>query len=211
MSDKKKKKIIKKEINKNIEYIKKNIREENMINDFTNENIFETLFSGFSILRYKIGMYWIPVILYLIILCAYILFTHSYSEFAAAFVAGIIMYIVYFCVDFIYQLILCTETKFPSLIINSLLNSFIPAIFVIFGYIFAISLKDVKECNPHLEHNLGMTNQQHNIYTTFTKTDVTRLTNIHRNNIIVSIFAYIFSIIYTNPFNKKKCNNNNLC
>jgi len=208
MSDTKKKKIIENEIKKDIE----DIREEYMINNFTNENIFETLFSGFSILRYKIGMYWIPIILYLIILCGYILFTHSYSEFSTAFVAGIIMYIVYFCVDFIYQLILCKDTKFPPLIINSLLNSFIPAIFVIFGYIIAISLKDVKECNPNLENlNLGITNQQNNIYTTFTNTDVTRLTNIHRNNIIVSIFAYIFSIIYTNPFNKKKCNNNNLC
>ena len=69
MSDTKKKNIIEKEIKKDIEYIKKDIREEHMINDFTNENIFKTLFSGLSILRYKIGMYWIPIILYLVILC----------------------------------------------------------------------------------------------------------------------------------------------
>ena len=29
--------------------------------------------------------------------------------------------------------------------------------------------------------------------------------------IIVSVFFYLFSIIYNNPINKKKCANNNLC
>ena len=212
MSDKKKKKIIDEEIKKDIENIKKNIKEENIINDFTNKNIFETVFTGFSILKYKIAMYWIPIILYLIVLSGYILFTHSYSEFATAFVAGIIMYIVYFCVDFIYQIILCKYSKIPELIINSLMNSLTPAIFVIIGYIFALALRDVKDYAHHVDHNnLRLSNEQVNLYTTFTNTDITRLTNIHRNNIIVSIFAYIFAIIYNNPFNKKKCNNNNLC
>jgi len=212
MSDKKKKKIIDEEIKKDIENIKKNIKEENIINDFTNDNIFETVFTGFSILKYKIAMYWIPIILYLIVLSGYILFTHSYSEFATAFAAGIIMYIVYFIVDFIYQIILCKYSKIPELIINSLMNSLTPAIFVIIGYIFALALRDVKDYGHNLDHNnLRLSNEQVNLYTTFTNTDITRLTNIHRNNIIVSIFAYIFAIIYNNPFKKKKCNNNNLC
>ena len=156
-------------------------------------------------------MYWIPIILYLIVLSGYILFTHSYSEFATAFAAGIIMYIVYFCVDFIYQIILCKYSKIPELIINSLMNSLTPAIFVIIGYIFAIALRDVKDCAHHLDHNnLRLSNEQVNLYTTFTNTDITRLT-ISIEIILLFLYLLIYLLLYIIIHLTKKCNNNNLC
>jgi hypothetical protein len=183
------------------------IRKNNIINDFTKKNIFEYLFSNNSILNYKLIFYWLPPLIFSLTICFIIFITHSESEYFISFIAGITMFIIYFIVDIIYQLILCKKTNKINLIKNSFKNSLVPTIFVSVGYLLSIILRDVKKCDIRYQ-NTGVehTGESHKI-----NTDITRLINIHRNNIIVSIFFYIFSIIYNNPINKKKCSNNNLC
>jgi len=182
------------------------IRNDNMINDFTKKNIFEYFISDYSILNYKLIFYWLPPLLFILILIGFIFITHSESEYFISLIAGLIIYIVYFLIDMIYQFILCKKTSKFKLIKNVLINAFTPCIFVIIGYLFSIILRDVKRTNiqyhdPNIEHtgSYNINNQ------------ISRIFNIHRNNIIVSIFFYMFSIIYNNPINKKKCSNNNLC
>tara|TARA_Y100000591_G_scaffold333003_1_gene373015 strand:- start:123 stop:701 length:579 start_codon:yes stop_codon:yes gene_type:complete len=183
------------------------IRKNNIINDFTKKNIFEYLFSNNSILNYKLIFYWLPPLIFSLTICFIIFITHSESEYFISFIAGITMFIIYFVIDIIYQLVLCKKTNKINLIKNSFKNSLVPTIFVSVGYLLSIILRDVKKCDIRYQ-NTGVEHagESHKI-----NTDITRLINIHRNNIIVSIFFYIFSIIYNNPINKKKCSNNNLC
>lgn len=183
------------------------IRNDNMINDFTKKNIFEYFISDYSILNYKLIFYWLPPFLFVLILIGFIFITHSESEYFISLIAGLIIYIVYFLIDMIYQFILCKKTSKFKLIKNALINAFTPCIFVFLGYFLSIILRDVRRINvqyqdPNIEQSVSYTNL--NI-------QISRIFNIHRNNIIVSIFFYIFSIIYNNPINKKKCSNNNLC
>ena len=183
------------------------IRKSNIINDFTKKNIFEYLFSNNSILNYKLIFYWLPPLIFSLIICFIIFITHSESEYFISFIAGITMFIIYFVIDIIYQLILCKKTNKINLIKNSFKNSLVPTIFVSVGYLLSIILRDVKKCDiRYQDTGVEHSGESHKI-----NTDITRLINIHRNNIIVSIFFYIFSIIYNNPINKKKCSNNNLC
>lgn len=183
------------------------IRKKNIINDFSKKNFFEYIVSGYSILNYKLIFYWLPPLIFILIICSFIFISHSESEYFISAISGLTIYIVYFLVDVIYQFILCKKTKALKLIENALINAFTPAIFVFVGYLLSIILRDVKKCNiqyqeSHLEHISKIDT---------TNTPITKLINIHRNNIIVSLFFYLLSIIYNNPFNKKKCSNNNLC
>ena len=183
------------------------IRKKNIINDFSKKNFFEYIVSDYSILNYKLIFYWLPPLIFILIICSFIFISHSESEYFISAISGLTIYIVYFLVDVIYQFILCKKTKTLKLIENALINALTPAIFVFVGYLLSIILRDVKKCNiqyqeTHLEH----TSKIHTL-----NTPITRLINIHRNNIIVSLFFYLLSIIYNNPFNKKKCANNNLC
>lgn len=183
------------------------IRKNNIINDFTKKNIFEYLFSNNSILNYKLIFYWLPPLIFSLTICFIIFITHSESEYFISFIAGITMFFIYFVVDIIYQLILCKKTNKINLIKNSFKNALVPTIFVVVGYLLSIILRDVKKCDiRYQDTGVEHAGESHKI-----NTDITRLINIHRNNIIVSIFFYIFSIIYNNPINKKKCSNNNLC
>ena len=183
------------------------IRKNNIINDFTKKNIFEYLFSNNSILNYKLIFYWLPPLIFSLTICFIIFITHSESEYFISFIAGITMFIIYFVIDIIYQLILCKKTNKINLIKNSFKNSLVPTIFVVVGYLLSIILRDVKKCDiRYQDTGIEHAGESHKI-----NTDITRLINIHRNNIIISVFFYIFSIIYNNPINKKKCSNNNLC
>jgi hypothetical protein len=183
------------------------IRDNNIINDFTKKNIFKYIISDYSILNYKLIFYWLPPLLFTLVLIGFIFITHSESEYFITLIAGLIIYIIYFLVDVIYQFILCKKTSKFKLIKNSIKNAFIPCIFVSLGYFLAIVLRDVKKCNIQY-HN---TSEEHSGSLHKINTDITRIINIHRNNIIVSLFFYLFSIIYSNPINKKKCVNNDLC
>ena len=183
------------------------IRNANMINDFTKKNIFEYFISDYSILNYKLIFYWLPPLLFVFILIGIIFITHSESEYSTSLIAGLTIYIIYFLIDITYQLILCKNTSKFKLIKNSLINALTPCIFVIIGYFLSIILRDIKKTNLyHQDPNVEHSESYNNI-----NIQINRIFNIHRNNIIVSIFFYIFSIIYNNPINKKKCLNNNLC
>tara|TARA_B110000902_G_C14106050_1_gene512504 strand:- start:51 stop:602 length:552 start_codon:yes stop_codon:yes gene_type:complete len=172
------------------------------INNYTKKGFLATITSGMYIFDYKIIMYWLPIILfYILFLFIIIILFDLMSEMAAAGVACILIYILYFCIDIVYQILLCKNTKYFKLIKNSLLNAIYPAVFVLIGYILAMFLKDNKNCSSY---NDLQENMSGNIRISY-------LFNIHTNNIIVSIFFYIFSIFYINPLNKKKCISNNLC
>ena len=193
-------------MNKKNKNLTKDVRENNVLNDFTKKNILKYIFSGNSILNYKLIFYWLPPLSFVFILISFIFITNSESEYFIGLMSGIIIYIIYFIIDVTYQFILCKKTNKIDLIINSMKNALLPSIFVFIGYFISIILRDVKHCNiqyedVNFEHaNIGNINKS-----------VSRLINIHRNNIIVSIIFYLFSIIYNNPLNKKKCSNNNLC
>tara|TARA_B110000114_G_scaffold103710_1_gene109161 strand:+ start:196 stop:786 length:591 start_codon:yes stop_codon:yes gene_type:complete len=183
------------------------IKENNIINDFSKKNFFEYIFSKQSIFNYKIVLYWLPLLLFIIITCLIIFITQTESEFVAGLISGLVIFIIYFIVDFTYQVILCKNTNKFKLVKNSLINSITPCIFVMIGYIIAYILPNVKNCNIHFQ-NTGIEERGE---LRKRDTDITRLINIHKNNLTISIFFYIFSIIYNNPLNKKKCSNNNLC
>ena len=196
-------------MNKKNKNLTKNVRENNVLNDFTKKNILKYIFSGNSILNYKLIFYWLPPLSFVFILISFIFITNSESEYFIGLMSGIIIYIIYFIIDVTYQFILCKKTNKIDLITNSMKNALLPSIFVFIGYFISIVLRDVKQCkiryeDVNIEHtnigNIGNINKS-----------VSRLINIHRNNIIVSIIFYLFSIIYNNPLNKKKCSNNNLC
>tara|TARA_B110000971_G_scaffold15146_1_gene13997 strand:+ start:145 stop:735 length:591 start_codon:yes stop_codon:yes gene_type:complete len=196
-------------MNKKNKNLTKDVRENNVLNDFTKKNILKYIFSGNSILNYKLIFYWLPPLLFIFILISFIFITNSESEYFIGLMSGIIIYIIYFIIDVTYQFILCKKTNKIDLITNSMKNALLPSIFVFIGYFISIVLRDVKQCkiryeDVNIEHtnigNIGNINKS-----------VSRLINIHRNNIIVSIIFYLFSIIYNNPLNKKKCSNNNLC
>ena len=189
---------------------KKNIKnyDDKNINNFLKNGFFTELFSGMSVLKYKFIVYWLPIILYVFIISFYIFITQTDSEWIIAFISGLLIYILYFLIDIIYQNIICDKISFGKSLKNSAINALTPAIFVLSGYIFACILRDVKNCNISYNDNSGIESSQH---LNKNNTDTTRLINIHRNNVIVSIAFYVFSIIYNNPINKKKCINNKLC
>ena len=180
-------------MSKNID--KKNdnkIRKNNIINDFTKKNFFEYIFSGHSIFNYKIIFFWLPPLLFILTTGLVIFIAQIESEFSAGLIAGLVIYIIYFIIDFTYQIILCKHTSKLKLIKNSLINSLTPCIFVIIGYIIAVVLPNVKRCNILLQD----TGIEERGQLRKMNTDITRLMNIHKNNIIVSIFfLYIFNYI----------------
>ena len=183
------------------------IRKNNIINDFTKKNVFEYMFSDNSIINYKLIFYWLPPLIFVLLLSFIIFITHTESEYFISFIAGTSMFTIYFLIDIIYQFILCKKISKLKLIKNSFINALVPGIFVTIGYLLSIILRDVKKCNIQYQE----TGIEHNGELNKMNTEITRLINIHRNNIVISLFFYIFSIIYNNPINKKKCSNNNLC
>ena len=183
------------------------IRKNNIINDFTKKNVFEYMFSDNSIINYKLIFYWLPPLIFVLLLGLIIFITHTESEYFISFIAGTSMFTIYFLIDIIYQFILCKKISKLKLIKNSFINTLVPGIFVTIGYLLSIILRDVKKCNIQYQE----TGIEHSGELNKMNTEITRLINIHRNNIVISLFFYLFSIIYNNPINKKKCSNNNLC
>ena len=190
--------------NKNKTKNKKSKYNINNINDFTKKGIYESLFMNMYIFDYKFIIYWLPIILYIIFISLYIVASNDDSEFSVGFISALLVYIIYFIIDVIYQTILCKKTSLTKKIYNSSINSITPALFVLIGYIVAFILRDVRRCD-YLQEQAGL--QQTN--SSLIRND--QLYNIHRNNIICAIIFYIFSIFYSNPLNKKKCITNKLC
>ena len=189
--------------NKNKKVLKKNRYNPNNINDFTKKGIYETLFSNMYIFDYKFIMYWLPSILYVLFISLYIVGVNDESEFSVGFISCLIIFMIYFIIDIVYQHLLCKNVTLSKKIYNSVLNSLTPSIFVLIGYVIGKLLRDVRSCDQDSSMS-GMQTAQY-----VRRND--DLYNIHRNNIIVALIFYIFSIFYSNPINKKKCINNRLC
>ena len=173
--------------------VKKKKYNSDNINDYTKKNFLEVIMTNMYIFDYKIVMYWLPVLLYVNFVWLIITYLQIESQISGSFISFVLVYIFYFIIDLGYQILLCKNQKYHRLITNSLLNSIYPALFVLIGYILSMLLKESKDCV-----NINRIEDTNNRYTM-----VNRLYNIHRNNIVVSIFFYIFSIFYNNPINKK--------
>jgi len=183
---------------------KKNKYNTNNINDYTKKKFLDVLTSNMYIFDYKIIMYWLPLLLYVNFIALFIIYLQIQSEFLASFLSFGLVYLLYFIIDIIYQFLLCKNKDYFKLIKNSLENSLYPSIFVLVGYILAILLKDSRNIRNIIDSDFN--EEGYNTYTIINK-----LYNTHINNVIVSVFFYIFSIFYNNPINKKKCINNKLC
>lgn len=193
--------------------VKKNDYDNHIINDFTKTNIFETLFSGISLFKYKIGIYWIPLIIYITIIYIYTLFdiditgtkNLNYIELISALLSALIIFIVYTLIDFIYQRTICKNTTFGIDLMNSITNALFPTLCIFGGYAVGILLPDIKKTT----------------LTNVSKDDITIVEaelvkasstiNTQSNNILLACIFYIFALFYKNPINKPNCSNNNIC
>ena len=201
----------------NIELQKQIVEEDeenNIINDFTKKNIFSTIFSGSSIIKYKIGIYWIPLIIYIGLIYIYTLLNieiyhdanATMKEFVMGVIATIIMFIIYTITDLIYQYVICKKTIFGELLVNSLSNSFIPSLFILIGFSLGILLQDpyITTMSDILKDGEASHKESYNI-------GLSANINPQLNNIFISIIFYVFAIIYRNPINKPECISNKLC
>ena len=202
-----------KKSSKKMKPIKKDY-EEHIINDFTKKNIFETIFSGISVFKYKIALYWIPLIIYLAIIYIYTLLDIditgtkdlNYVELFTAVLSGFIIFIIYTLIDFIYQRIICKNTTFGIDLLNSITNASVPAMFVFTGYLIAIILPDI---NKYTLNHISRDNE-----ISLNEAELVKKSssiNTQSNNILIACIFYIFALFYRNPINKPNCSSNNIC
>lgn len=124
--------------------------DDNKINYFPNGFINEFI-TGNSIVKYKLAIYWIPIVLFTIIMLilVHVIFEAAIydediwiSELLGSILAGVVIFICYFLVDFIYQLQLCKEQEIEQDVMNSLFNALHISIIVAIGYMLGIFLHD---------------------------------------------------------------------
>ena len=223
---KKAKNIIEQEEKQNSEKQKseKQIEDSNIINHFP-LGFFKSFTVKASILNYKLGMYWIPLVFWFIIMTTiinYILFggiidnmndSSIFIEIGTAILAGIIMFIVYFITDIIYQGRYCSEQSVDQDISNSLFNSLNISIWVAIGYFVAALLfpesysNVINRTNDGLNSLVGdaVTMQSNRLKNIF-------LTDFHKHNKYAAILFYFIGMAYNNPYhNDGKSSRNKLC
>ena len=175
------------------------------INDYTKKGLFSSLFSGMSLLKYKFAMYWLPLLIFIPAIYIYTVTLLGTSkvqyEIIAGFMSGLLMFIIYIIIDLIYQNIVCKNSTFMKLLLNSLNNALIPTIFVIIGYLLGIFFMDKKA----IKATTALQNDGIIAYNEIGKIEKSLLDNKHINNIVLSVIFYILSILYNNPINKPKC------
>lgn len=199
--------------NLNKKTIKKKDYEDHIINDFTKTNVFETIFSGISVFKYKIGIYWIPLIIYIIIIYIYTLLDIdiigtkdlNYIELISALLSALIIFIVYTLIDFIYQRTICKKTAFGKDLMNSITNALFPSLCVFGGYILGILLPDIKKTT------LGNISKNDITIGEAQLVKASSTLNTQNNNILLACIFYVFALFYKNPINKPKCSTNNIC
>ena len=163
-----------------------------------------------NIFDYKWTIIWLPFLLYTLIMIILIMNvnvvnvenqidSHT-SEFLLGIYAFIIMFIIYFIVDFAYQISTCRgedNISTKKIIFNCLYNSFFVSLAVSIGYLLAINLS-----NPKLNRYIAI--EQVSYY---------RNISNHKNNFLISSLFYFLTIIYINPitFQKKIISRNNIC
>ena len=224
-SDFRKKNIINQEEEQKLEKkSKKQIEDNNVINDFP-LGFFETFTVKASILNYKLAMYWIPLLFWFIIMNMIInnvLFgglmdnindSSVFIEIGTAMLAGIIMFIVYFTTDIIYQGRLCKKQGVSQDMSNSAWNSLIISIWIAAGYIAATLFFPESYHNINNRTNDGLnslvgdavTMQSNRLKSIF-------LTDYHKHNKYAAIIFYFIGMAYNNPYhNKGQCSRNKLC
>jgi hypothetical protein len=182
--------------------MKSDEKKNNIINDYSNKSFLKTISSGTSIFTYKIGIIWIPLLLYLITIIIYFIINSNitdtvnennsfYSKLKLSFIGGFTIFIYYFIIDIVYQNAICNNTSIFKLISNSFYNAFYVSISIVLGYMIAYW----SHSQPIETENILYLN----------------LSN-HRNNIFLSIIFYIYIIFYINPLiYKEKRTRSNLC
>ena len=181
------------------------------INDYTKKGLFSSLFSGISLLKYKFAIYWLPLLFFIPLIYIYTVTilgkTSIQNEIIASFVSGLLIFIIYIIIDLIYQNIVCKNSTFIILLLNSLNNALIPSIFVIIGYLLGIFFLDKKV----LSAAGALKNDGVIEYTEVSKIKKSLLENKHINNIALCAIFYVLSIFYNNPINRSKCSNIRIC
>ena len=199
----------------------KEIKDNNIINDFP-LGFFETFTVKASILNYKLGMYWIPLLVWFIIMNWFInnvLFgglMHNINdssmliEIGTALLAGILMFIIYFITDMIYQGRLCKKQSISEDMSNSGWNSLMISIWISAGYIAATLFFPESyhnKTNDGLNTLVGdaVTMQSDRLKSIF-------LTDYHKHNKYAAILFYFIGMAYNNPYhNKGQCSRNKFC
>ena len=132
--------------------------DEHKINYFPN-GFFNEFSTGMSILKYKLAIYWMPILLFTIIMFIIVntifssaLFDDNITktEIVGTVIAAVVIFVCYFLVDFIYQMLLCKKQKLDVDALNSVINAAHITIIVTLGYIFGIFLSDNNSANAEL-------------------------------------------------------------
>ena len=135
----------------------------------------------------------------------YYLSKSYFSEFGLSFISFIIMFISYFSVDLFYQNSICRNTDLKKIVYNSLENSFYVSSATFSGYISSLLfLKNAKFDIPNL-------NNVSSIHANLPSPFIINISN-HKNNLILSIIFYLFTILYINPITfNKNISRNKIC
>lgn len=202
---------------------KKEIEDSNIINHFP-LGFFKSFTVKASVLNYKLAMYWIPIVVWFLIMTSvsnYVLFggvidnmtdSSSFIEFGTSILAGIIMFIVYFIVDVIYQARLCPKQSTEEDVSNSLYNSLNISIWVAAGYFIATLLfpenySDISNRTNSLNALMG-----DSLATQTDKLKDLFLTDYHKHNKYAAILFFVLGMAYNNPYhNDGKSSRNKLC
>ena len=124
--------------------------DDNKINYFPN-GIIKEFITGQSILKYKLAMYWIPLLFYIIIMFIIVntLFESAVfddnitkTEIVGTVIAGVVIFICYFLVDFIYQLQLCKDQNIGEDVKEFNCKFLQITVVVTMGYLLGMFLND---------------------------------------------------------------------
>ena len=190
------------------------VKASNQLNNFKGKNDFlSTITRSPSIFSYRIGIYWIPLVIYLVLFhfIQYSLVTVTAGEtlvrtFGLALLSFILMYVIYFVVDVGYQFSLCRDKSVIKLLFNSLSNAFIPALFVLLGFIVGMFIIDDGE---KLKDVLSQDKTSNVAISTINL--IQKRVNLYHEEMILSTIFYVFSLLHRNPINRPKCNRNKIC
>ena len=219
------------------------------INYYPN-GFFKEFATGTSILKYKLAIYWIPILLFTVIM---FIIVHTVfeaavydnnttkSEIFGSIIAGVVIFVCYFLVDFIYQMMLCKKQSLEKDALNSVINAAHITVIVTLGYILGIFLSDNNAANVELaenEYNKTVAMNQPKInsnawtgaftkYRTQSNMELisnkdeeqviealllkTILSSSHNNNIFMAILFYFIGMAYWNPYYGENCSRNRMC
>ncbi len=203
---------------------KKEIEDSNIINHFP-LGFFKSFTVKASVFNYKLAMYWIPIVFWFLIMTSitnYVLFggvidnmtdSSTFIELGTSILAGVVMFIVYFIVDVIYQARLCPKQSTDQDISNSLYNSLNISVWVATGYFIAALLFPESYSNMTNRTTDGLNALVGDAITM--QTDRLKnlfLTDFHKHNKYAAILFFVLGMAYNNPYHHDgKSSRNRLC